>query len=176
MDWIPFLSSYPLWVRVFILAWLAVGVGVLTIVPRRKDEKEPKEEKSASTVQMNQNLGNQQNAQISAGTVNIFQGTPPPPQIPLREQIRGILRTINPAIIQQLDAGTPRMAVMINQTNLPELTRLGKEPAFSDYLEMQSTGSVSMGAHNRIGGHLNDENDVGMLNGFELIFKPSLRE
>jgi hypothetical protein len=50
-----------------------------------------------------------------------------------------------------------------------------EDPDFGAYLEVRSTGSVAAGAHNTIGGHLNDLQDVGMLNGFELIFKDSLK-
>ncbi|MBP7275774.1 MAG: hypothetical protein KBA51_06190 [Kiritimatiellae bacterium] len=156
------------------LIWLAVGICVFAFVPRQKESNE--EKASGNTVQSNQSIGNQHNAQISAGTINIYQGAPAVPPVPLKKHIRDILRTINPVIIQQIDVGAPGMAVMINQANLPDLTRLAKDPDFSNYLEMKSTGSVSMGSHNTIGGHLNDINDVGMLNGFQLIFKPSLKE
>lgn len=42
LDWIPFISSYPVWVRYLVLAWLALSVvivgGVLLMVPRTTSE------------------------------------------------------------------------------------------------------------------------------------------
>jgi hypothetical protein len=59
-DWIPFLSSYPLWVRIFIIVLLLIGAGVLVVVPRRtENSKQPLVE---SPLQQNFNVGHQ-NAQ-----------------------------------------------------------------------------------------------------------------
>ena len=93
---------------------------------------------------------------------------------PLKERIRAYLHTVNPEIIQLLDSGRPSVAVMINTVNQTELFELQKEPGFGLYMEVRSTGSVASGDHNTIGGHLNDLQDVGMLNGFELVFKDKL--
>jgi hypothetical protein len=41
MDLIPFISSYPAWVRIFLLVWLAIGAGVLIFVPRTTDHPHP---------------------------------------------------------------------------------------------------------------------------------------
>jgi hypothetical protein len=46
MDWIPFISSYPVWARVFLLVWLLIGAGVLIFTPRTIDHPKPP---SAST-------------------------------------------------------------------------------------------------------------------------------
>jgi hypothetical protein len=94
---------------------------------------------------------------------------------PLKERIRAYLHTVNPKIIQLLDSGRPSVAVMINAVNQTELFELQKEPDFGLYLEVRSTGSVASGAHNTIGGHLNDLQDVGMLNGYEFVFRDKLR-
>lgn len=96
-------------------------------------------------------------------------------QKPLKQRIRDSLREINPVIITRIDNGALEMAVMINQTKLQKLISLQKDTAFNDYLVLQSTGSVSMGAHNTIGGHLNDVDDVGVLHGYKLIVKPTLK-
>jgi hypothetical protein len=120
------------------------------------------------------NTGIQQNTQI--GTLNVYQSPPPEPVKPLKQRIRDMLRSINPVIIDNLDSGVPQMAVMINQMKLQDLLRLAKEPGFSDYIATESTGSVSMGAHNTIGGHLNDIDDVGTLHGYLLMFKKPLKE
>jgi vacuolar-type H+-ATPase subunit F/Vma7 len=94
---------------------------------------------------------------------------------PIKDRIRSYLRTVNPKIIELLDSGQPSVAVMINTVNQPALVELQKDPDFGEYLEVHSTGSVSTGAHNTIGGHLNDLQDVGMLNGYEFVFKDRLK-
>jgi hypothetical protein len=93
---------------------------------------------------------------------------------PLRQQIRDELYNINPVILQRLDAGASSLCVMVNEMKLPDLVRLSKHAAFSDYLSLEPTGNKSFGAHNIIGGHLNDVADAGELTGLRLTFKPAL--
>ena len=95
--------------------------------------------------------------------------------LPLKDRIRSYLRTVNPKTVELLDSGQHSVAVMINTANQPALFELQKDPDFGAYLEVRSTGSVSAGSHNIIGGHLNDLQDTGMLNGFEFVFKDRLR-
>jgi hypothetical protein len=40
-NFIAFLLSYPVWVRIFFLFWLAIGAGVLVLVPRTSGESAP---------------------------------------------------------------------------------------------------------------------------------------
>jgi hypothetical protein len=94
---------------------------------------------------------------------------------PIKDRIRSYLRTVNPNIIEQLDSGRPSVAVMVNTINQPALFDLQKDPDFTKYLEVQSTGSVSAGSHNTIGGFMNDIHDVGILNGYVFVFKESLK-
>lgn len=94
---------------------------------------------------------------------------------PLKERIRSYLRKVNPKIVESLDSGQSSIAVMINIVNQQSLLELQQDPDFGAYLEVRNTGSVSAGANNTIGGHLNDLQDVGVLNGYELIFKDRLR-
>jgi hypothetical protein len=111
---------------------------------------------------------------VQIGTLNISQLQQKDSR-PLKDKIRAYLHIVNPKIIELLDSGQPSVAVMINTVNQPSLFELQKEPDFGDYLEVQSMGSVASGAHNTIGGHLNDLQDVGMLNGFEFVFKDKLK-
>jgi hypothetical protein len=48
MNWLPFLSSYPFWVRIFFLLWLAVGAGVFVVVPRKVEQKSSHQFRAAS--------------------------------------------------------------------------------------------------------------------------------
>jgi len=76
MDWIPLISSYPVWARVVLLICVLIGGGVWVLA--RKVE-EPKQATSGPPARDNINLGNQQNA----GTINnIFLGSSPPPLHP----------------------------------------------------------------------------------------------
>lgn len=79
-------------------------------------------------------------------------------------------------IIESIDKGDSNIKVMINVINLQELQQLQKEDSFSDYLLIESTGCVSIGTNNTIGGHINDLNSGGTLSGYNLIFKDKLRE
>lgn len=111
---------------------------------------------------------------VQIGTLNISQSRQKDTG-PLKDRIRAFLRTVNPKIVQLLDSGQPSVAVMINIVNQTALFELQREPDFGAYMEVRSTGSAAAGAHNTAGGHLNDLQDVGMLNGFELIFKDRLK-
>lgn len=175
LEWIPFISSYPLWFRFFFVFWLFVLVCMLLIFfPRQKEADQGKKKDSATYI--NQNFGIQHNNQITAEKVTIYQGSSPTaPAQPMKWQIRALLKTINPLIVQLIDNGAASQAVMINQANIGELLRLAKDPAFVKYIEIKSTGSTSSGAHNKVGGHMNDANDVGFLTGYNLLFKPALK-
>jgi hypothetical protein len=79
LEWIRFISSYPPWVGVFCLVWLAIAVGVLILAPRKADDAKPTA--SNSPPQQNFNVGNQQNAGVIN---NVFQGMPPPASSDMR--------------------------------------------------------------------------------------------
>jgi hypothetical protein len=98
-----------------------------------------------------------------------------PRKAPIKQRIRVILKEINPMIIENIDNGGSNIRVMINVINLQELQQLQKEDNFSNYLLMESTGSVSMGKNNIIGGHINDLNSTGVLHGYNLKFMDKLR-
>jgi hypothetical protein len=73
MEWIPFISSYPIWARVVVLICLVIAGSVLFFA--RKDEG-PKRVTTVPPAKENVNLGSQQNA----GTINnIFLGPPSSP-------------------------------------------------------------------------------------------------
>lgn len=178
LDLVRFFLSYPIWVRVFVIVAFVAIIMIIALVPRKEINSKVSGggQASALNTQYNQNFGVQQNTQVAAQTANFYSTSSSKPERSLKQRIRDILRIINPEIIKGIDSGEQAVAVMINQMNLLELTQLTKDPAFSDYLEIRSTGSISAGTNNRIGGHLNDVNEMGMLQGYQFIFKPALKE
>ncbi len=59
LEWIPFVSSYPVWVRIVFLIWLVAGIGILGVfvfTPRIAS----KDKTTASpNIQVNESMGDQ---------------------------------------------------------------------------------------------------------------------
>lgn len=178
LDWVGFFLSYPIWVRVFVIAAIVAIIIILALVPRKEINSKVSERGQASALntQYNQNFGTQQNNQVSAQMANFYSTPPSKPERSLKQQIRDILRTINPEIIKRIDSGEQVIVVMINQMNLLELTQLAKDPAFSDYLEIRNAGGTISGTDISMNGYLNDVNEMGTRHGCQFIFKPALKE
>src|SRR5439155_4270455 len=124
MDWItkltPYLESYAPWVRVFFVIWLAAGLAVFVLAPKKtRIEGAPTKDKTTgpSPTAQNSQAGRDLYL-ISAGTVVIAQSGAEQKLPPLRQRIRDLLREINPAIIESLDKGDGGIAVMINSIHL----------------------------------------------------------
>jgi len=90
----------------------------------------------------------------------------------LRTRIRGLIREINPKVLQLVDDGAPGVHVMISLRHLSVLHVLQSEPGFEQLMNVRPTGSViSGGFGNRIGNAINDLDEGGMLQGF--VLEPS---
>jgi hypothetical protein len=72
LEFIRFIQSYPPWVGVFFLVWMAIAAGVLILAPRKLDDAKSAVPNSLS--RQNFNFGNRQKAEV----INIFQGAAPP--------------------------------------------------------------------------------------------------
>ena len=98
----------------------------------------------------------------------------------LKQEIQLRLQKINPEILDRINAGETHIPVMINAVNLQPLLSLADHNSFNNFLELEGTGArfqgvVEGGGHAQIGNHLNDLNQRGILDGYVLVIKPSLR-
>jgi hypothetical protein len=88
---------------------------------------------------------------------------------PLRQRLRSLLRTINPEVLQLVDAGQPQIRVMIAVPNEMRLVQMMAEDGFDDLMKVSGTGSSIVASRGcSIGGHLNDLLDGMNMNGYLL--------
>jgi hypothetical protein len=176
-------ASYPIWARAVVLLCALIIAAVLTFarqpLPKKERSAETISPHSANTsphtaIQNNYTQSGRDTFNIQGDQVTIIQNAATDTR-PLKDQIREYLSTVNPEILRALDSGAPSSAVMINAAHLSRLAELQKRSDLADYLIVEPTGSTMMGAHNRIGGYINDVVDVGTLQGFQLTFLPRLR-
>ncbi len=173
-DFFSFLRAYPTWVQLFLICDATIVVVVLVVFSPTSQNKAAMSGGTVQSANVAGNVGQINN--ISGVTIHMEQTATSSPAVPpLKERIRTLLRDVSPVVIHAIDQGASSVCVMLSQQSIARLDVLKSEPNFSDFAQVKATGSVIVGNTNRIGDCINDLTGSGMLQGYEIVVRPTLR-